>query len=115
MLELFQTELNIRKPHSEPIFPAGTPKSRMATISITDPAAHLRGPTAWIDIYYPVMDTPLDRSVEILDEQGNAVWTADLVEDGDPGDPEAAKYRDYVPTWHGLSRDGDVSGPVRMH
>jgi N-acetylated-alpha-linked acidic dipeptidase len=27
-------------------------------------------------------------------------------------DPEAAKYRDAVPTFHGLSRDGDVTGQL---
>ena len=35
-----------------------------------------------------------------------------MVEDGDPRDPEAAKYRDAVPTFHGLSADGEVTGEV---
>lgn len=56
------------------------------------------------------MNTPLDRSLQILDNEGSVVWDADLVEDGDPADPEAAKYKDYIPTWHGLSAEGDVQG-----
>ncbi|EDR12349.1 uncharacterized protein LACBIDRAFT_245820, partial [Laccaria bicolor S238N-H82] len=69
-------------------------------------------PTAWIDIYYPVMNTPLDRSLQILGSQGETIWTADLVEDGDPRDEEAHKYKDAVPTWHGFSCDGDVTGQL---
>lgn len=40
------------------------------------------------------------------------MFSADLVEDGDLRDPEAAKYRNAVPTFHGLSRDGDVTGEL---
>lgn len=56
------------------------------------------------------MNTPLDRSLQIIGEDGKAVWDADLVEDGDPRDPEAAKYKDSVPTFHGLSHGGEVEG-----
>ncbi|KAH9943274.1 Zn-dependent exopeptidase [Epithele typhae] len=72
----------------------------------------LRKPIAWIDKYFPVMNTPLDRALSILGEGGKPVWEADLVEDGDPRDPEAGKYRDAVPTFHGLSADGDVKGEI---
>lgn len=58
------------------------------------------------------MNTGLERKLQVLDSDKNVVWDADLVEDGDPGDPEAAKYRDYIPTWHGLSKDGDVQGQL---
>ena len=58
------------------------------------------------------MNTALDRSLEILDEDGESLWKANLEEDGDPLDPEAAMYKDAVPTWHGLSRDGDVTGEL---
>lgn len=34
------------------------------------------------------------------------------MEDGDPRDPEAAKYRDSVPGWHGCSADGEAIGEV---
>ena len=108
ILKLFQDEFNIAAPEDEPVFPAGSHASRNATLSISK----LTGPTAWIDVYYPVMNTPLDRSLQVLDKAGNALWDADLVEDGDPGDPDAAKYRDYVPTFHGYSKAGDVTGKV---
>lgn len=58
------------------------------------------------------MNTPVNHSLAILGEDGASVWEADLVEDGDPADPEAAAYRDYVPAWHGLSRDGEVEGTL---
>ena len=74
--------------------------------------ASLKSPNAWIDVYYPVMNTALNRSLEILDEDGESLWKANLEEDGDPLDPEAAMYKDAVPTWHGLSRDGDVTGEL---
>ena len=108
ILKLFQDEFNISTPEDVPVFPAGTDASRNATLSINK----LTSPSAWIDVYYPIMNTPLDRALQIINEDGETVWDADLVEDGDPLDPEAAKYRDYVPTWHGLSRDGDVEGQL---
>lgn len=58
------------------------------------------------------MNTPLDRTLSIIGENGDVTWNADLVEDGDPGDPEAHKYKDYVPTWHGLSKDGEAEGQL---
>ena len=108
ILKLFQDEFNISAPDDIPVFPAGTDASRNATLSINK----LTSPSAWIDVYYPIMNTPLDRALQIINEDGKTIWNADLVEDGDPLDPEAAKYRDYIPTWHGLSRDGDVEGQL---
>lgn len=58
------------------------------------------------------MNTPLDRSLQIIDKDGKPQWEADLVEDGDPLDPEAAKYRDYIPTWHGFSKNGTADGQL---
>ncbi|KAI5120935.1 hypothetical protein M0805_002915 [Coniferiporia weirii] len=108
ILELFQTQFGISMPEDEPIFSAGSPESQKATLDIST----LSTPQAWIDVYYPVMNMPLDRSLEILDADGEVSWAADLVEDGDPGDPDAAKYRDAVPTFHGLSKGGDVEGEL---
>lgn len=108
ILKLFQEEFNISAPPDVPVFPAGTEASRNATLSIR----RLSGPTAWIDVYYPIMNTPLDRALQIVDGDGNTIWDADLVEDGDPLDPEAAKYKDYIPTWHGLSRNGEAEGQL---
>lgn len=108
MLKLFQDHFGIRAPKEEPIFSAGTDESRAATLGINT----LKGPTAWVDTYYPFMNTPKDRSLQILGHHGESIWDADLVEDGDPLDPEAAKYKDYIPTWHGLSRDGEAEGEL---
>ncbi|RDX41174.1 Zn-dependent exopeptidase [Lentinus brumalis] len=108
ILRLFQNELGIIAPPEPPVFSAGSPESQAAILDIDK----LLKPIAWIDKYFPVMNTPLDRSLSILGEDGEPEWEAYLVEDGDERDPEAAKYRDYIPTFHGLSADGDVEGQV---
>jgi N-acetylated-alpha-linked acidic dipeptidase len=58
------------------------------------------------------MNTPLERNLQALDDEGNVVWEADLKEQADDTDPDAGKYSDDVPTFHGLSRGGDVTGKV---
>ncbi len=107
-LKLLQTELGIKAPSTLPLFSAGTPESRNATLNIPS----LKEPSVWIDTYYPVMNTPLEHSLEILDEDGKAVWTAELEEVADQTDPEAGKYYDAVTTWHGLSRGGSAKGKL---
>ncbi|KAJ3997951.1 Zn-dependent exopeptidase [Lentinula boryana] len=112
VLEFLQTELGIapRPPsHQPPIYNAGTPKSRAQTIALTSRLGP-RSPQAWIDVYYPYLNTPLDRSLDIVDETGKSIWSADLREDGNEGDADAAKYRDYIPPWHGLSANGEGQG-----
>lgn len=111
ILELFQNEFNIPTPSNTPIYSAGTPESRNATLSLTRTDAPTI-PTAWMDIYYPVLNLPLDRSLSILGSDGKNLWTADLVEDGDPRDPDAHQYKEAVPAFHGLSCDGDVTGQL---
>ncbi|KAI0321954.1 Zn-dependent exopeptidase [Amylostereum chailletii] len=105
-LSLLQEELTIPKPSKLPIFPAGSPASRNATLSITN----LTEPTAWIDVYYPVLNTPVNKSLQILEEDGTIAWNAELEEVSDGTDEEATKYSEAVPTWHGLSCDGEVEG-----
>ncbi|KAI0750967.1 Zn-dependent exopeptidase [Daedaleopsis nitida] len=107
-LRLLQTELGIEEPSTLPLYSAGSAESREATLGISK----LKAPSAWIDTYYPVMNTPLDHSLEILDEEGNAVWTAELEEVADETDPDAGKYFDAVTTWHGLSRGGSAKGKL---
>lgn len=111
ILDLFQDELNILKPAELPIFKAGSNASRDATLllSTSDAPEH---PTAWIDTYYPMLNTGTDQYLEILDHNGQALWKADLIEDGDPRDPDAHKYRSTIPTWHGLSAEGDTAGQL---
>lgn len=111
ILSLFQNEFHIHKPHQEPIFLAGSKESRHATLRLTSRHAS-RTPTAWIDVYYPVLNTPLNHSLSIVNDEGVVEWEADLEEDGDPRDPEAKKYRNAVPAWHGLSKEGDVTGEL---
>lgn len=111
MLHFLQDELGIPRPPHPPIYKAGSELSRNATLRLTTPNAP-RYPTAWIDTYYPMINTGLDQSLEILDENGTVLWAADLVEDGDPRDPEAHKYKAAIPSWHGLSANGDVTGQL---
>jgi N-acetylated-alpha-linked acidic dipeptidase len=105
-LKLLQQSLGVNA-DEVPIFPAGSPESRNATLSIPT----LDSPQAWIDIYYPVLNTPLNRSLQILGENGEPVWTADLRERVDPVEP-VSSFADAVPTFHGLSREGEVEGKL---
>lgn len=107
-LHLLQTELGVGASGALPLYSAGTPESRNATLGIL----HLKKPTAWIDTYYPIMNTPLDHSLEVLDDAGNVVAKAELEEVADGTDPEAGKYYDAVTTWHGLSRGGSARGKL---
>jgi N-acetylated-alpha-linked acidic dipeptidase len=105
-LDLLKHEFSIPKGIKYPIFPAGSEASRNATLSITN----LTQPTAWIDVYYPVLNTPLNRSLEILGDDGIAVWKADLEEAADELDSDAHEYAKSVGAWHGLSCDGEAEG-----
>ncbi|KAF7301895.1 Zn-dependent exopeptidase [Mycena indigotica] len=107
-LTVLQTELGIQPPDSDPVFAAGSPESRDATLSIPK----TRKAKAWIDVYYPVMNTPLDRALQVINANGEVVWDAELEEVADDTDPEAGKYYTAVPTFHGLSAAGDVQGKL---
>ncbi|KAF5333503.1 hypothetical protein D9611_002581 [Ephemerocybe angulata] len=108
-LSLLQTELGIPVPDKDPVYKSGSPESRDAVLSI--PKAP--GPRAWIDTYYPILNTPLERHVQVLSSDGETELELDLVErPDDDSDPDASEYADFVPTFHGLSRGGDVVGPV---
>ncbi|KAH9977630.1 Zn-dependent exopeptidase [Lactifluus volemus] len=104
--DLLQREFSIPKSCRDPIYPAGSKASRNATLSI----ANLTEPAAWIDVYYPILNTPLDRSLEILGDDGSTVWKAELEESADQLDDDAHTYADSVGAWHGLSRDGQAEG-----
>lgn len=110
MLDVFRKEFHV-PPQEHYIFHAGSPESQNATRNLSS-YKNSSTPGAWIDIYYPYLDQPLGRSLEIVDESGNPVWTADLVEDGDPLDKDAHQYRDYIPTWLGYSFDGEAEGQL---
>ncbi|KAH9850769.1 Zn-dependent exopeptidase [Lenzites betulinus] len=106
--EAVPTEFGIAPPSDPPIFTAGSPQSRSATLGIE----YLNGPNAWIDTYYPLMNTPLDRSLAILNEDRSTLWEAQLEEEPDSRDPDAEKHKDAVPAFHGFSADGEVEGPL---
>lgn len=108
-LHLLQKELGISS-SQEPVFKAGSEDSRNATLNIPK----LTKPTAWVDTYYPVLNTPVNHSVEILDDSGEKViWSAQLEEVADSDeDPDAQKYAEAIPAFHGLSRSGEVQGKL---
>ncbi|KAJ3576240.1 hypothetical protein NP233_g572 [Leucocoprinus birnbaumii] len=108
-LSNLQQSFGITPPETTPVFDAGSAESQDATRGIVERDA----PSAWIDKYYPVMNTPLDRTLQIVDHDGSVLWEADLKEEapeGDDKDQDAAKYADAVPTFHGFSISGDVTG-----
>lgn len=111
ILALFQSEFGIPTPATEPIYPAGSSESRDATLSST---SKLSKPAAWVDIYYPVMNTGNADGmvVELLSDRDEPYWKADLLEDGDPRDETAAKYKHSVPPFHGLSAAGEAIGQL---
>ena len=109
ILQLFQDELGIPPSKKSSIYKAGSHASRHATLGLTSKFGPPH-PTAWIDTYFPVLNTPLNRTLQLLGEDDKVIFDADLVEDGDPIDPEAGEYRDAVPAWHGLSFDGEATG-----
>ncbi|KAI0650552.1 Zn-dependent exopeptidase [Trametes meyenii] len=108
LLQLFQEEFGIAQPDEAPIFNAGSYASRDATLGINT----LAKPNAWIDTYYPLMNTPLDHALSVLDADGNTIWEAELEEGSDPRDPDSEKHKDAVPTFHGFSADGEAEGPL---
>lgn len=109
-LELLRRELGITGgPSSDKlVFAAGSHASQHATRSIPKTTK----PRAWIDTYYPVMNTPEDRTLSIVDADGSVLLETSLVEQSDFTDPDAGKYNDDVPTFHGLSRGGDVTAKL---
>lgn len=104
VLEVIREHLSIATTPELPIFDAGSPQSRNATLGITN----LTEPAAWIDTYYTFLNYPLDRSLEIVGDDGESVWEADLTEHADETDPEAHKYADAIPTFHGYSHGGSA-------
>ncbi|KAI6034495.1 hypothetical protein PISMIDRAFT_672633 [Pisolithus microcarpus 441] len=111
VLSFFQRELGISAPSTDPIFDAGTPESRQATLSTTSTLEH---PSAWVDVYYPVLNTGNTDgiSLAVLDSDNQPTWTADLLEDGNPRDETAAKYKHAIPPWHGMSAAGEAIGQI---
>ncbi|KAF8138385.1 hypothetical protein EV363DRAFT_1427308 [Boletus edulis] len=103
-----QQELCIDHDSELPIYAAGSVEAHAATLNIS---AYTH-PTAWINTYYPILNSPLDHSLEILGEDGNPIWTAQLEEVSDGTDPDATEYATSVLAWHGISRGGEAQGKL---
>ncbi|KAG8987149.1 hypothetical protein FRB94_002576 [Tulasnella sp. JGI-2019a] len=108
ILTIFQNELGIAPPETLPLFEAGSEHSRNATLSMVSGAG---AKNAWIDTYFPVMNTPLERHLQIIDEDGGVAWDADVEEEEVKDDP-AGEYAKTIGAWHGLSKGGDVKGKL---
>ncbi|CAE6441441.1 unnamed protein product [Rhizoctonia solani] len=98
LLRAFQSHLGISCPDPPPIYDAGTPESRNSILKIPE----LEQPQAWIDTYYPLLETPGERRLEVLDTDGAVTWSANLEEH-----PTEA-----VGAWHAWSKAGDIKGKV---
>lgn len=107
-LQILRRELGIPHPSKLPMYDAGSSASRNATLSIHN----LTQPVAWIDKYYPYMNTPLNRSLQILGENNAVDWEANIEEVADDTDPQAGRHAQTIPAFHGLSKDGDVNGTL---
>ncbi|KAG8683884.1 hypothetical protein FRC11_012937, partial [Ceratobasidium sp. 423] len=101
LLRAFQNNLSIQSPESLLVYDAGSPESRNAILGISE----LEQPKAWIDMYYPLLETPGERRLEVLDPGGAVSWSANLEEHP----PEASEV---VGAWHAWSKPGDVKGKV---
>ncbi|KAJ3820410.1 Zn-dependent exopeptidase [Lentinula raphanica] len=110
MLTFFQSELGILS-SEDVIFQAGSPESRNATLRLTT-EDRVDRPTAWIDVYYPELDTPKLQNVQVLDGDGRITWTANLTEEADPLDEDAYSSQQDVSTWHYYSADGEAEGQL---
>jgi N-acetylated-alpha-linked acidic dipeptidase len=108
VLNHFLESFGIEPPSEAPLYPAGSEESRSATLDIPSTSE----PRAWIDTYYPVMNRPGNSSLEIIDENGAVMWSADLEEDGDCLDEDACQARNAVPAFHGFSKAGNVTGEL---
>lgn len=93
----------------ERVYPAGSPENQAAVRSLVHDDLE---PSVWVDTYYPIMNAPVSRSVEIINDDTGAVeWRAKLREDIVEGDPTSID-RDEIPVFHGLSASGNVTGPI---
>lgn len=107
-LRHLQQELGIGHACRLPIYSAGLDEGHAATLNIST----YTEPTAWINTYYPILNSPLNHSLEILGEDGKPIWTADLEEVADGTDPDAAEHATAVLAWHGISRGGEAQGKL---
>jgi N-acetylated-alpha-linked acidic dipeptidase len=97
LLSAFQTHLGVGPTDSSHIYEAGSPESQNAILKLSE----LDKPNVWIDTYYPLLETPGERRLELLDANGSVAWSADLEE-------HPADAVDVVGAWHAFSKPGDI-------
>ncbi|KAG8908851.1 hypothetical protein FRB99_003091, partial [Tulasnella sp. 403] len=107
ILKIFQENFGVTPTDQLPLFDAGSVSSRQATLSIPTQSS----PQAWIDTYYPILNTPLERELQVIGNDGKVIWNADVEEVEVEGD-EAGKFAKTIGAWHGLSKAGDVMGKL---
>ncbi|CAE6441435.1 unnamed protein product [Rhizoctonia solani] len=101
LLRTFQHHLGARPVEPLPVYDAGSPDSRNSIFDIPK----LEGPKAWIDTYYPLLETPGERRLELLDAEGTVSWSANFKE-------HPAEADDTVGAWHAWSKPGEVKGRI---
>ncbi|KAJ9099261.1 hypothetical protein QFC21_004142 [Naganishia friedmannii] len=99
-------------PYSAPyenVFEAGSAENQAAVRGLENATQS----QVWVDTYYPIMNKPVSRSLDILLPEGNGLieWSATLREDIVEGDPTSV-LRDEVAVFHGLSVSGNVTAPI---
>ncbi|KAJ9124725.1 hypothetical protein QFC24_003093 [Naganishia onofrii] len=105
-------EAHLGLPYSAPfenVFDAGSVENQAAVRGLENATQS----QVWVDTYYPIMNTPVSRSLDILLPEGNGLieWSATLREEIVEGDPTSV-LRDEVAVFHGLSVSGDVTAPI---
>ncbi|TFY54298.1 hypothetical protein EVJ58_g8947 [Rhodofomes roseus] len=89
-----------------PVFPPGSPFSRAATLGINQ---H-HGPAAWIDKCQPVMNTPVNHSLSVLSEDGEAVSNdCEVDSEGELIHANYGRKEDYDDI---VAAGGDLSGKI---
>ncbi|KAI8140676.1 hypothetical protein BJV82DRAFT_519611 [Fennellomyces sp. T-0311] len=68
-------------------------------------------PNATIETYYPWLNTPKTRRLAIVSGPEEFLYEAKLSEDVVPQDP-SSNHPNALPTFHGYSADGNVTGSV---
>ncbi|KAF8712200.1 Zn-dependent exopeptidase, partial [Rhizoctonia solani] len=101
LLRAFQSHLGLDSTGPPPVYEAGSAESQNAILGI----GQLEKPKAWIDTYYPLLETPGERRLELLDAGGAVSWSANLEE-------HLTGAGNVIGAWHAFSKSGDVKARI---
>ncbi|ELU39637.1 vacuolar protein sorting-associated protein 70 [Rhizoctonia solani AG-1 IA] len=101
LLRAFQSHLGLDSTGPPPVYEAGSAESQNAILGI----GQLEKPKAWIDTYYPLLETPGERRLELLDAGGAVSWSANLEE-------HLTGAGDVIGAWHAFSKSGEVKARI---